>query len=116
MSFKSILLHTHGLRGLRRASFSDVAKVSLVSVFRKQIRRSSGFHDSSAGGDLKFKSPGDKFLSPAERSREAFVVRQIIDNGKNRVRALNMELRFELAIGKKIRADASHPDARKLGE
>ena len=58
--------------------------------------------------------PGDKLLSPAERSREAFIVRQIVHNGKNSVRTLNMELRFEGFLGKKVPADASHPHGRNL--
>src|SRR5271157_1135050 len=45
--------------------------------------------------------PGDKLLSPAKRSREPFIVRQIVDDRKNSVRTLNMELRFEGFLGKK---------------
>ena len=51
-----------------------------------------------AFGDLK--SPRDKLLSPAERSREALIVRQIVFHRKNSVRTLNMELRFEGFLGK----------------
>jgi hypothetical protein len=42
-------------------------------------------------------------------------VRQFVDDRQNSVRTLNVELRFERALGKKISADASHPHARKLG-
>jgi len=60
--------------------------------------------------------PGDKLLSPAKRSREPFIVRQIVDDRKNSVRTLNMELRFEGFLGKKVSADASHPYGRNLGK
>ncbi len=60
--------------------------------------------------------PADKLLSSAERRREAFIMRQIVDNRQNSVRALNMELWFERSLGKKVTADASHPDGRNLGK
>jgi hypothetical protein len=43
-------------------------------------------------------------------------VTQIIHDGKKRVHALNVELRFELSLGKKIRADASHTHTREFRE
>jgi hypothetical protein len=60
--------------------------------------------------------PVDKFFNAAKRGRKASIVRQIICHRKNGVLTLYMELRIELSLGEKIRADTSHAHARNLGK
>ncbi len=40
---------------------------------------------------------------------------QVVDDGQDGVGALNVELGLERGLGKKVRADAPHSDAWKLG-